>query len=466
MKLALLVGVMNVNMVELLPVLLPFMTGGGENVVFDVAGMLGAFKLQTLHVCPFSVDEVPAGVRTDISSVLGSIQEDNCWNVEYQQQEDTVPILDAGALNSQNACGNHDDCGWPPSGQMCLENPADEDKYCLIPMFRVKLLTDDKLQLNPEAGGFDLNGDKSDVRLCDLLPASASHQVMCEDPATGMIGPCVPPKFCDKAVPADTECKYPYGLALTALDFPRGHMKFPDGGRIITGFNLNRTPISAQTNPVFLMPQVDLSGGVAISGVQLALRYMKTKIDGSYEPVEGRLGSFADSTIPVTALSLPPMITPPTGGGLPDAGMNVLITFIPDDPIADCNSVTFKRVYAVASQLKAPAGGSSVPATVDGSDLPADKLVGLILSRVNRVTSDAGLVYTVKDNSWRIYAPPETTSISIPAAASPFTAGEEIWLSVFSAGFDVPFDFDLFPVDLITARQVVESEDSWALVAP
>jgi len=463
-RLAVLVGVMNVNMVELLPVLLPFMTGGGEDVIFDVGAMLGAFKLQTLHVCPFSVSTVAAGERTDISSTLSSIQASQCWSVDYQQQEDTVPILDANALVANNGCNTNDDCGWPGSGQMCLENPADGDKYCLIPMFRVKILTDDTLQLNPADSGLDRSDLSNDARLCSQLPDTAVYKVQCEDPETGVVGPCDPPVTCDLDVPGDCECQIPYGLALTGIDFPPGHMTVPDGGRIITGFNLNRTPISAQTNPVFLMPQIDMSGGVAYSGVQLAIRYLKTKIDGSYEPMEGRAGSFADSSKPVASLDLPPMIAPPAGSGLTDAGLNVMINFVPDDPTAGCASVSIKRAYAVATQLKN--GTANLPGSVNSSGLTTGELVGVALSRINRVTDAEDNVYTVKDPSWRIYAPPGTASIAIPASASPFAAGEEIWLTVFEAGFDRPFDYDLFPVDLVTTRQTVQSEDSWSLKAP
>jgi hypothetical protein len=157
-------------------------------------------------------------------------------------------------------------------------------------------------------------------------------------------------------------------------------------------------------------------------------------------------------------------MTPPTGGGLPDAGFNVMVTFVPDDPVAPCNSVTFERAYAVATQMKA--GSAAMPGSVDASDLPAENLVGLSLSQIDRVENADGLKFTVKDTSWRIYAPPGTASISIPAAASPFSTGQEVWLTVYGAAFDRPFDYDLFPLDLVTTRQVVQSEDSFSLTAP
>jgi hypothetical protein len=425
--------------------------------------MLGAFKMKTLHVCPFSVTSVPEGERTDISSTLASIRADHCWNVEYQQQEDTMPILDASSLTADNKCADDAQCGWPGSGLKCLQNPEDGQNYCMIPMFRVKLITDDTVTMNTDMSGFDLGTD-DDTRLCNNLPASARHTVMCEDPQTQVVGPCDPPVHCDVDVPADCECKLPYGLSLSSFDFPRGHTDVPGGGRILVGFNLNRTPLSAQASPTFLSPSMELTGGTRVSAVQIAIRYLMTQADGSYMPMEGAVSAFGSSETLVRDLYLPPFLNLPGGSGLTDAAFKVWVTFVPVDPIADCASVSFKRTYAVVTGLKAPAGGTNLPATVPAGDLAPDGLVGVKVNWVNRVTVDE-TEYASRDNAWRIYAPSGTTDIQLPAAANPIPSGEEAWVTIFASHIPY-FDFDLFPTEGLLSRQMSHTQDSWAVVVP
>ena len=62
-------------------------------------------------------------------------------------------------------------------------------------------------------------------------------------------------------MPPDTvECSIPYGLALVALDVPEGNSKLPEGGRVGVSFNFNRTPMSMETEPLFLFPDLADNG--------------------------------------------------------------------------------------------------------------------------------------------------------------------------------------------------------------
>jgi hypothetical protein len=214
-----------------------------------------------------------------------------------------------------------------------------------------------------------------------------------------------------------------------------------------------------------MMPRIDMSGGITLGGAQIVFRYLKTKANGGYEPMEGRLGSFADATTMANSLDLQQLLPLPSGGSLPDTGFDIKVTFVTEGPILDCDQVTVKRAYAVSSQMKPPAADSLMPGSVDVSDLTDHDLVGLVLNRIDRETV-LDKEYAVKDPTWRIYARSGTTAILIPADASPFNSGEEIWLTISASRFDVPFDYDLFPTDLILKRQAQNSQDSWALVVP
>ena len=92
-------------------------------------------------------------------------------------------------------------------------------------------------------------------------------------------------------------------------------------------------------------------------------------------------------------------------------------------------------------------------------------MIGLLLHKTDRVDND-GVIDAITDHWWRVYAPPSTTTITLPASADPFTSGDEVWLGLFGAAFRAPFDFDLFNPDLIIKNQATHAKDSYALIKP
>ncbi len=95
-----------------------------------------------------------------------------------------------------------------------------------------------------------------------------------------------------------------------------------------------------------------------------------------------------------------------------------------------------------------------------------DALLGLTLQRVDRVIVDE-TEQTLTDSLWRIYAPSGTTSITLPSGAgNPFSSTNQVRLTFWGSEFATPFDFNLFPYDLIQNGQISVSEDGWDLVVP
>jgi hypothetical protein len=313
--------------------------------------------------------------------------------------------------------------------------------------------------------GFDPSAMKADARTCRHLPASARHEVMCRGNEDAPI-PCDVPVYCDIAVdPAQTECAYSYGLNIISLDFPEGHAKLPDGGRIVVGFNMNRTPLTDIRNPKFLVPALESTEGASVGVSQFFLRNVTTMPDGCYLSMSGRLGTYASSGDTVTVLQLPPFLPPPDPdlGQLPDAGFETVVGLIPEDPFADCSSVTFEKIYAVATSMIEPQVSSQLPGAISDSGLPNNALKGLLLSRVDRDLVEGA---SYEDRWWRIYAPPGTAPISIPTELSPFSVGQEVWVTPWASSFNVPFDYDLFLPDQILGPKAAYSEDSWAVIVP
>jgi hypothetical protein len=263
--------------------------------------------------------------------------------------------------------------------------------------------------------------------------------------------------------PDATECAWSYGLALASLDFPRGHARLPDGGRVVVGFDFNRTPLYGSPNPAFLVPPLESTGGAALRAEQLFLRHVPTMPDGNCATMTGRLGAAAVRDGSVTMLELPPFLPPPDPGLLPDAGLHTRVTLIPLDPFAECGSVTAEKIYAVATGMLEPQSGNALPGEVSAPVLPHNALKGLLLGRVDRDLA-GGAAY--QDRWWRIYAPPGAVSISIPPEVSPFSSGQEVWVTPWSASFNTPFDYDLFVPDRVLGPKAAYSEDSWALIVP
>lgn len=467
-RLVLVSGVMDVIMVDLLPVLMPFLTGDGE-LDFDVGAMLGAFKIRALHVCPVGVD-VAAGAETDITSTLAALTPDDCWNIDYQQLEATAPLLDPGAIDPSNTCTTDDDCcaggecGWPASGKKCMGLPDNPDeKYCFMPLFRVQIESNDRTTLNPGAGGFEPAAPKSDGRLCNFVPAEADYEVMCDN--EGLIGPCDPREIHTMTVPEDAECSYPYGLAMVSLDFPPGHAAMPAGGRVGIGFDFNRTPFSTNLEPSFLVPALEQGSlqGASLTVTQMFVRKIEALDDMSYMIMPGTTGVATTMGSNTSTIALPPMLPLPAPDSLADAGFEVHVTFEAEDPTVWPDPV-IERVYTTITGMVPPSAGThDLPASVSFTASPDAGMVGLVLSEIHRVqdSNDA-----LRDPQWRIYARAGTTDIELPADVGPFASGDEVWLRFWSSGFEVPFDFDLFPTELLLTGQKQNAEDSYAVVVP
>ena len=460
---ALILGIMNISMVDLLPTLLPFLTGDGtEEMTFDVGSMLGAFKARILHVCIFKVN-VAAGQENIIEAALGALTLSDCYSVEYQQQEVIEPVRDEISIKPANECATDDDCGWPDSGKKCRPDPQNTTKkYCFTPMFRVQILSADDMTVYPDTTtGFNPFEMKSDARVCDHLPATTEHEKSCRGDNDIPITCDGGPVLCDITVdPQSTECAWSYGLNLVALEFPEGHAKLPDGGRVLIGFNFNRTPTTTDANPKYLVPPLSATGGAAVGVVQLLVRYISTMPDGSYVSMTGHMGASARRDNSVSILELPPFMTPVDPGQLPDAGFEIKVNIVPVDPFAECASVVAEKTYAVATGMIEPQASHALPNSPSETGLTGAGLKGLLLTRVDWDQAE-GAAY--QDPMWRVYAPAGTTTFALPQAQSPFAAGHEVWLQFWGGSFDTPFDYDLFPTDMILKQQTVSAEDGWAL---
>jgi len=464
-------GVINVNMMDLLPVLLPFLTSDAE-VDFDVAGLLGAFKMRTMHICPVTVN-VTADTDNDISSDLAGIDLADCWSIDYQQKDSTIALKDPTATSVDPCTSNADccdasgSCGWPDSGKQCLLDPEGSgNKGCYMPMFRVEVVSNDYVTVLPPAGGFNPAEAKSDTRMCGMVPDQADFEVMCTTSTPNIYEPCDPRNIQSLDVPADHECSFPYGLSLIALDFPAGHAKLPEGGRVLIGFDFNRTPLSENFSPTFLVPQLVDNGlaGAGINIVQLYMRNVTTLPDGTYDALPGYLGATAYSASNAEEMQLGDFVPLLEPSGVADAGFKVNVTFVADDP--SVFPPDLDKTYATVQGVLEPAAGThdlpgSVTVTVD----PSQELIGLLLHKTDRLDND-GVIDVITDHWWRIYAPPTATTITLPAAADPFASGDEVWLGLFGAAFRVPFDFDLFNPELVVKRQASHSKDAYALKKP
>jgi hypothetical protein len=469
-KLFVTLGIINVNMMDLLPVLLPFLTSDAE-VEFDVAALLGAFKMRTMHICPVTIN-VAAG-NNDISSDLSGISLDECWSIDYQQKDSTIALKDPTATSvdscssDADCCDTSGNCGWPDSGKKCLNDPEGSgSKGCYMPMFRVEIVSNDYVTVLPPTSGFNPATAKSDTRLCGMVPAQADFEVMCPTSTPNIYEPCDPRDIRPLDVPADHECSFPYGLSLAALDFPVGHAKLPEGGRVLIGFDFNRTPLSENFSPKFLVPQLVTEGltGAGINIVQLYMRNVTTLPDGTYDALPGYLGATAYSASNAAEMQLfdfKPLMVPT---GVPDAGFKVNVTFVADNPSVFPPSLD--KTYATAAGVTEPTAGThDLPGSVTFTVDPSQELIGLLLHKTDRV-DNSGVIDVITDHWWRIYAPPTTTTITLPASADPFTSGDEVWLGLFGAAFRVPFDFDLFNPNLVVKRQATHAKDAYALKKP
>ncbi len=493
--LILLTAVIDVGMENLLPVMSSFLSSGDEDLELDAGGLLGAFKLRTLHVCLLAAD-VSAGVETDITDALAGLSlDDDCWKVDFQQQEVTIPVPDSTpdsnsdildeCPSADKPCSNDADCCFQEENLRCL--PADperpDERYCFIPLYRVRIVTDQDVELVPDSDDPQPTALDFDQRLCGDLPAEAPWRRMCEGPGNPPLPePCQnEPEYCYIALPVsdtETECAVPYGLSVVAADFPEGHARLPDGGRVILGFYFNVSPFSVDMSPKFLVPPLEQMGASRLVAAQRLFRNIRLLPDGRYRALSGQFAAAAVSRSNTRSLALPPFlpwgrIEPPP----PDTGLDVKITFKAIDPLAasdeqdaDCDQLRFDRVYAtMARVLPAQTGRHDLPASLEAAGLPDQGLIGLGLSRADRVVGEqTGYEYTFLDPWWFVYAPAGASpiSISLPAEANPFSRGDEVLVAPTAAGFSVPYDHDLFPTELIVRRRATQSSDDYAMVKP
>jgi hypothetical protein len=467
-RMALVTGMINVSMVDLLPILLPMVTGG-EEVEFDVGAVLNAFKMTTLSVCPVTLN-VAAGTETDITSVLAGIGAGDCWQVDYVARDATDPLLDPNNMTADEACDTDADCcnaggecGWPQSGKKCFEMPDEPGtRYCFMPMFRVAVDSNDRMTLSVDVSDFDPTAVDADPRLCGFLPATAEWQQLCDN--EGIEGPCDPPIFHELDVPANTECSFPYGLAMVGIDFPPGHPTIPEGGRVGIGFDFNRSPFSDNLSPPFLVPSLTLPElqGASVSAIQMYMRRIAALDDMSYQIMPGVAGAFRKTSSSVSEMPMPAFHPIPAASVPADTGISVTITFVPED--ATVAPPVIERTFAVIDDMLVPASGANdMPATATFTASADAHLVGLTLARVNR---DADTGDNLVDAMWRVYARPGTTSIALPAAASPFASGQEVWITFWSHGFSVSFDYDLFSTEQVLRGAELNSEDGYPVIVP
>lgn len=432
----------------------------------DPVALVGTFNFRTLLVCPLSV-YVNAGAETDITRDLERLAPADCWVVDYQQEEVTEPLADPADIHAGNTCTTDADCQWPASGKKCMADPGTPaNRYCFRPLFRVKLTSANEIELQPDMSSFDPTPVRADTRMISWLPATAQHEKLC-DGGGGFNIPCFPREFCDNTVPQDTtESTFTYGLSLATLNLPQGHSAAASGGRVVIGFNFNYTPYVKNPSPKLLAPSLTLNElrNVDLSATQLFFRNVEALTNGRFETQPGRLGASVTITSDAIApQALPAFMTIPAPDSMPDAGLETKINFVPVDPLADCASVQFTRTFAAAIEVLTPqAGTHDLPGTITESALPADVVKGMLLTRIDRVGG-----FTWQDPWWRIYARPGTTSIALPSGVSPFSSGDEVWLSTWGAGFtDDPFAYDLFPADILLTGQTIFSSEDFALIAP
>jgi hypothetical protein len=450
-QLALVAGIVDVSMHELLPVLLPFLiTGNGES--FDFMAFVGSFDFHTLHVCPVTVD-VPDGGEADITGDLALVSSTDCWNIEYQAHEKIVGFPSPNA--APEACTTNDDCGWPDSGMMCLDyqqNPG--TMACLHPLDRVHIQSGDEVKFLPDFSGFDPTAPDADVRLQAGLPATAPYEELCPTATPGIYESCAPPRVHELTVPGDAECSLPYGLVLAAMDSPVG--------RVLIGFDFIHKRNYTVSNSKFLVPRSIMTGGVYLSVAQTFVRNFIRTDGGDLREVPGFTLSADRWEILTLQLKMPfllplPALDPPPD----DAGLSTEITFIPEDP-TKWPDPNIERVFATALGPRMPqAGVHEMAFELTESNLAGPDLKGVVL---NKVDYAAGLTHV--DPWWRVYAPAAAASIVLPESLSPFASGDDVWITPFGASFGVPFDYDGFPPDVLLGPLSRYSEDSWAVIVP
>jgi len=470
----LLLGIMDVSLLDLMPILLPFLEGGSATD-FELPGFMSAFLMSTLYACPIKVN-VAENQNTDISSALAALSASDCWNVNYQQLEAVLPVPDPNAVNPGNTCDpQNDQCPTIRPDLKCLASPWNASEYyCFIPLYKVAVRSNDKITLKTPQSGFQPWDEAADARLRSNLPATAQHEVKCDADGNGVPETCLDqngqpaPKYCDLSVDKNnTDCAFTFGLALAALDFGEGNAIFGRPGRVIIGFNFNRTYNLFRSEVDFLVPpRSNQLAGVEVSMTQLFFRNIKNYSDFTYFQLPGKSTASVSSNSPVVSeLQLPNFLAPPVGSQMPDAGMDVKVAFIVKDPLADCGSLVIDKTYAMACVFNQAENTQNLPSTPTEPALKDLALHGLVMGRVDRVTAGEYIDVLV-DNLWRIYAPAGVEQFNLPAGVTPFASGQEIQLTFWGSGFPSNFDYDLFPNQQVLSGETLQCEDSWFLKVP
>jgi len=463
-KLMAVVGILDLSLIDILPWMLPWLTGDSGSHFFGfLKSCLANAQMHTLLVCPLDID-VAAGGETDISPQLSGLSKESCWQVDYQSKDTVVPFVDPYnpdpdvCMSDNDCCASWGDCGWPQSGWKCLDDPYEPSrKKCFMPLFRVEIISGDSITLLPPASGFDPYAAKSDDRLCSWVPDSAPFEVMCESYTPGYYVPCDPRNMQDLDVPTEHECSFPYGLSIASLDFPPGHTALPEGGRVVVGFGLNHTPSASDRDPEFLVPSLRNNGleGAAISVTQLIHRNNYDTKDGGCVILPGLVGMMSSVYSNAPEIQMEGSLPFLEIGGIADPGMDVKVTFIAEDPTVF--PPTLARVYTEAAKMRPPVSGThTTPYEIEITPAAGHHLIGLVVEKVDRVDDEP-----VVDPLWRIYLPADTASVMLPDSVSPFKTGDEVQITPWASSFPVPFDYDLFQTDLILKDQAAYSEDSY-----
>jgi hypothetical protein len=207
--------------------------------------------------------------------------------------------------------------------------------------------------------------------------------------------------------------------------------------------------------------------------IQSYFRNAKPIPDGRYQAIPGRLTTQTSRRSISNELQIPGFLSTPIQSSVLDAGLEVKVVFVPEDPTIWPNP-NIKRVYSMAEKMNSPIPGThDLPGTLNISLPLESELTGIVVSRVDRADVHTEGDYwdwegtlVIEDPLWRFYAPAGTISISLPPEFNPFTNGNEVWVTPWSASFSTPFEYDLFFTDQILGHMSSYSLDSYAVVAP
>jgi hypothetical protein len=183
---------------------------------------------------------------------------------------------------------------------------------------------------------------------------------------------------------------------------------------------------------------------------------------GENRRMTGRLATVASARSNVVSMEFPAVLNVVDLEGVPDAGFDVGVAFIPEDP-TEWPDPVLTRSYSVVRTMQDPeAGVHDLPETVTFTASPESEMIGLVISRVD--CGEEWNTLFLADPWWRIYAPPGTQVIDLPSQHNPFSPGDQVWLSPVQCSLDAPYEYDLFPTGQLPGHQISCSEDGYALI--